>query len=152
MSADVTTPENSLGKNSSGQADSLERDAARTLPDLLTRSYARYSRFTVAAAVIDEEGRVHYGVNVENAAYPVGTCAEQTAIGAMITAGGRRIDKVLIAAGSDAVVQPCGACRQRIAEFAAEACEIVSVQGGATTERVAFWSLLPHSFGPRDLD
>ena len=131
----------------------LEQAAAQSLPDLLSRSYARYSHFTVAAAVIDDEGRVHHGVNVENAAYPVGTCAEQTAIGAMITAGGsRRIEKVLIAAGSDAVVQPCGACRQRIAEFAAETCEIVSVQGGRTTERTPFWSLLPHSFGPRDLD
>lgn len=142
MSADVTTP-----------IDTVEQEVARVLPALLSRSYARYSNFTVAVAVIDDEGGVHYGVNVENAAYPVGTCAEQTAIGAMITAGrGRRIDKVLIAAGSDAVVQPCGACRQRIAEFAGETCEIVSVQGGATTERVAFWSLLPHAFGPRDLD
>ncbi len=142
MSVDVTpTPE------------TTEQAAARALPALLSRSYARYSHFTVAAAVIDEEGRVHYGVNVENAAYPVGTCAEQTAIGAMITAGGaRRIDKVLIAAGSNAVVQPCGACRQRIAEFAGQTCEIVSVQDGATTERIPFWSLLPHAFGPRDLD
>jgi cytidine deaminase len=130
-----------------------EAEAARALPGLLSRAYARYSNFTVAAAVIDGEGRVHYGVNVENAAYPVGTCAEQTAIGAMITAGGSRtIDKVLIAAGSDAVVQPCGACRQRIAEFAGEACEIVSVQSGETTRRTPFWSLLPQSFGPRDLD
>jgi len=131
----------------------LEIEAARILPDLLSRSYARYSKFTVAVAVIDDEGRVHYGVNVENAAYPVGTCAEQTAIGAMITAGGSRgIAKVLIAAGTDAVVQPCGGCRQRIAEFAGQTCEIISVQGGAPTERVAFWSLLPNSFGPRDLD
>lgn len=133
--------------------DPIEQQAAQGLPALLARAYARYSAFTVAAAVIDEDGRVHYGVNVENAAYPVGTCAEQTAIGAMITAGGaRRIDKVLIAAGSGAVVQPCGACRQRIAEFAGEACEIVSVQDGAITERLPFWGLLPHSFGPRDLD
>jgi cytidine deaminase len=143
MSAATDTPESA----------SLETEAAQTLPDLLSRAYARYSNFTVAAAVIDDEGRVHYGVNVENAAYPVGTCAEQTAIGAMITAGGSRvIDKVLIAAGSDAVVQPCGACRQRIAEFAGETCEIVSIQGGEATERTLFWTLLPHSFGPRDLD
>lgn len=133
--------------------DTLVQDAARNLPTILERSYARYSKFTVAAAVIDAAGRIHYGVNVENAAYPSGTCAEQTAIGAMITAGGpRRIAKVLIAAGSDAVVQPCGACRQRIAEFAEEACEIVSVQGGRPTRRIGFWSLLPESFGPRDLD
>ena len=141
MSADVTT------------SSDIELDAARALPALLSRSYARYSRFTVAAAVIDDEGRVHYGVNVENAAYPLGTCAEQTAIGAMITAGGSRgVAKVLIAAGTGAVVQPCGGCRQRIAEFAGKTCEIVSVQGGEPTERVDFWSLLPHAFGPRDLD
>lgn len=149
MSAAPDTPQ-----ANTPQADTVEQQAAEILPGLLSRSYARYSNFTVAAAVIDNEGRVHYGVNVENAAYPVGTCAEQTAIGAMITDGGkdRRIDKVLIAAGSDAVVQPCGACRQRIAEFAGEVCEIVSVQGGKTTQRVDFWSLLPRSFGPRDLD
>ena len=140
MSADVTA------------STELETQAAATLPGLLSRSYARYSTFTVAAAVIDDEGRVHYGVNVENAAYPVGTCAEQTAIGAMITAGGSRvIDKVLIAAGSDAVVQPCGACRQRTAELAGKTCEIASVQAGRPTQRTDFWTLLPQSFGPRDL-
>ena len=130
----------------------IEAETAAALPALLARSYARYSNFTVAAAVIDDEGRVHLGVNVENAAYPSGTCAEQTAIGAMVTAGSRRIARVLIAAGSNAVVQPCGACRQRIAEFAADDCEIVSVQDGAPTTRKTFWSLLPDSFGPRDLD
>lgn len=132
--------------------DSVETRAAAALPALLPRAHARYSGFTVAAAVIDEEGGVHLGVNVENAAYPSGTCAEQTAIGAMVTAGARRISRVLIAAGSNAVVQPCGACRQRIAEFASETCEIVSVQDGLPTRRVAFWDLLPESFGPRDLD
>lgn len=129
-----------------------ETAIAARLPAYLERSYARYSRFTVASAVIDEHGRAHFGVNVENAAYPSGTCAEQTAIGAMITAGGRRIARVYIAAGSDAVVQPCGACRQRIGEFAAKDCEIVSVQGGAATVRTPFWSLLPEAFGPADLD
>jgi len=129
-----------------------EIETAAALPALLARAYARYSNFTVAAAVIDEHGAVHLGVNVENAAYPSGTCAEQTAIGAMVTAGSRRIARVLIAAGSNAVVQPCGACRQRIAEFAADDCEIVSVQDGIATQRAPFWSLLPDSFGPRDLD
>ena len=130
----------------------IESEAAALLLPLLSRAYARYSNFTVAAAVIDEHGGVHLGVNVENAAYPSGTCAEQTAIGAMITAGGRRIATVMIAAGSNAVVQPCGACRQRIAEFASDACEIVSVQDGVATRRAPFWNLLPESFGPRDLE
>ena len=129
-----------------------EDELAAKLLALLSRSYARYSNFTVACAVVDEDGAAHLGVNVENAAYPSGTCAEQTAIGAMVTAGGRGIAKVLIAAGSNGVVQPCGACRQRIAEFAGETCEIVSVQDGRPTRRTPFWSLLPDSFGPRDLD
>lgn len=132
-------------------ASAIEIEAAAALPALLDRAYARYSGFTVAAAVIDDQGRIYFGVNVENAAYPSGTCAEQTAIGALVTAGGRRIDKVLIAAGSNAVVQPCGACRQRIAEFASDSCDIVSVQDGVPTRRAGFWTLLPDSFGPRDL-
>ncbi len=132
--------------------DSL-RSPGRRRPagQLTSRAACTAVRFTVAAAVIDEDGEVHLGVNVENAAYPSGTCAEQTAIGAMVTAGARRISRVLIAAGSNAVVQPCGACRQRIAEFASETCEIVSVQNGLPTRRVGFWDLLPESFGPRDL-
>lgn len=138
----MTTRENTIS----------EDELAAKLPALLSRSYARYSNFTVACAVIDEDGAAHLGVNVENAAYPSGTCAEQAAIGAMVTAGGRRIAKVLIAAGSNAVVQPCGACRQRIAEFAGETCEIISVQDGRPTRRTPFWTLLPDSFGPRDLD
>ena len=116
MSADVPPP-----------AEISEDAIAAALPALLARSYARYSKFTVAAAVIDETGAVHYGVNVENAAYPQGTCAEQTAIGAMITAAGaRRIDKVLIAAGSDAVVQPCGGCRHNIARKYSTSCRLAA--------------------------
>lgn len=140
-----------MSADTTNTADLVEALAAADLPDLLSRAYAPYSNFAVAAAVIDEHGAVHLGVNVENAAYPSGSCAEQTAIGAMVTAGGRRIASVLIAAGSNAVVQPCGACRQRIAEFASDGCQIVSVQDGVATRRVAFRDLLPESFGPRDL-
>ncbi|PXA79495.1 cytidine deaminase [Caulobacter sp. D4A] len=142
----------SAAKSLSEIQASDEAAIAAALPAYLGRSYARYSNFTVASAVVDDQGGVHFGVNVENAAYPSGTCAEQTAIGAMVTAGGRRIERVYIAAGSDAVVQPCGACRQRIGEFAARTCEIVSVQGGAATKRTPFWSLLPEAFGPGDLE
>ncbi|KSB88127.1 cytidine deaminase [Caulobacter vibrioides] len=142
----------SAARLSSDFSSADEAAIAARLPDYLARSYARYSNFTVASAVVDDQGEVHFGVNVENAAYPSGTCAEQTAIGAMITAGGRRIERVYIAAGSDAVVQPCGACRQRIGEFASKTCEIVSVQGGQATVRTPFWSLLPEAFGPGDLE
>ncbi len=152
LSARRGLPERQILGMSAREIPISEDDLAASLPALLGKAYARYSNFTVAAAVIDADGVAHLGVNVENAAYPSGTCAEQAAIGAMVTAGGRGIATVLIAAGSNAVVQPCGACRQRIAEFATEACEIVSVQDGRTTRRTPFWSLLPDSFGPRDLD
>ena len=116
------------------------------------RAYAPYSRFQVGAALRTEDGAVFAGCNVENAAYPVGSCAEAGAIAAMIAAGGKAIRAVLVFGEGSELVTPCGACRQRIAEFAGEACEIVSVRGGVPAERVAFWSLLPEAFGPRDLD
>ena len=75
------------------------------------QAHAPYSGFRVGAALRDEAGRIHAGCNVENAAYPVGTCAEAGAIAAMIAAGGRQIRAILVLADSPAPVTPCGACR-----------------------------------------
>ena len=86
------------------------------------RAYAPYSKFPVGAAILDEEGAIHAGANIENAAYPVGNCAEASAIAAMIMAGQKRIVKIAVAGGDgDLLCTPCGACRQRIREFAAGA-------------------------------
>ena len=90
------------------------------------RAHAPYSGFAVGAALVDDAGGVHAGCNVENAAYPVGTCAEAGAIAAMIAAGGRQIRAILVLADSPAPVTPCGACRQRIREFAGPDTPIVS--------------------------
>jgi thymidine phosphorylase len=84
------------------------------------RAYAPYSGYRVGAALADESGRVFAGCNVENAAYPVGTCAEAGAIAAMAAGGGRRIATILVVADGPALVAPCGACRQRIREFAGD--------------------------------
>src|SRR3954452_12201264 len=83
------------------------------------RAHAPYSRFQVGAAVLDREGRVHAGCNVENAAYPQGSCAESNAIGAMVAAGGTKIAAILVLGDGDGLVTPCGGCRQRIRELAA---------------------------------
>src|SRR3569832_2667353 len=83
----------------------------------LERAYARYSDFQVAAAVIDEQGRAHYGVNVENAAYPLGACAEPTAIGAMVAAGGRRVACFFVLVVLSVHITPCGGCRLCFAVF-----------------------------------
>ena len=84
------------------------------------RAYADYSGYRVGAAIVDETGDVHVGCNVENASYPLGTCAETGAIAAMVAAGGRRIRTIAVAGGGETLSDcvPCGGCRQRISEFA----------------------------------
>ena len=86
--------------------------------DAMPSAYAPYSGFHVGAALLDENGNIHQGVNVENAAYPQGNCAEASAIAAMIIEGGRRIKAVAVAGRGDLLCTPCGGCRQRIREFA----------------------------------
>ena len=81
-------------------------------------AHAPYSRFKVGAALRSVEGNLHLGCNVENVAYPEGTCAEAGAIAAMIAAGDRRIAEIAVIADSPAPVPPCGGCRQKLAEFA----------------------------------
>jgi len=82
------------------------------------RAYVPYSKFHVGAAIRSTEGNLHVGCNVENVAYPEGTCAEAGAIAAMIAGGDSRIAEILVIADSPAPVPPCGGCRQKIAEFA----------------------------------
>ena len=81
-------------------------------------AYAPYSNFKVGAAVQTASGTIYTGVNVENVAYPEGTCAEAGAIAAMCAAGDRKIVEVAVIADSPTPVTPCGGCRQKIAEFA----------------------------------
>ena len=90
-------------------------NAARAVRE---NAYAPYSKFRVGAAVRATSGAVHVGCNVENVAYPEGTCAEAGAIAAMIAAGDTKIAEVAVIADSPQPVSPCGGCRQKIAEFA----------------------------------
>ena len=115
------------------------------------RAHAPYSRFAVGAALLDEAGRIQAGCNVENAAYPVGTCAEAGAVAAMVAAGGRAIRAILIVADSPAPVTPCGACRQRIREFAGPDTPVLAAGPEGLRARFTLEALLPHSFGPEHL-
>ena len=81
-------------------------------------AYAPYSRFRVGAALRTPDGAIFSGCNVENAAYPQGSCAEAGAIAAMALAGERRIAEILVVGDGEALCTPCGGCRQRIREFA----------------------------------
>lgn len=114
-------------------------------------AHAPYSRFAVGAAVLDEQGRIHVGCNVENAAYPQGWCAETSAIAAMVAAGGRRIQAVAVCGVAANPVTPCGGCRQKIREFAADDCPILVADEHALVARFTLGQLLPCSFGPDHL-
>jgi cytidine deaminase len=115
------------------------------------KAYAPYSRFKVGAAIATPDGRVFAGCNVENAAYPVGTCAEAGAIAAMIAGGERRIDAIVIVGEGDALCTPCGACRQRIREFAAVDAPIHVADPDGIRRSFVLDELLPFSFGPDNL-
>lgn len=114
-------------------------------------AYAPYSHFAVGAALVDEQGRIHTGCNVENAAYPEGLCAEAVALGALVAAGGTRITAVLVAADSAQPVTPCGGCRQKLREFAAGDVPVWSANLHGISARHTLAELLPASFGPDHL-
>jgi len=110
-------------------------------------SYAPYSRFHVASAVIDDRGRVFTGVNVENASYGLTICAERAAIFNAVTHGARRIREVLVyARDSEEPVPPCGACLQVIAEFGGPDTVIHMVSGTGVYRRARLQELLTTPF------
>ena len=121
-------------------------DAARTVREL---AYCPYSEFRVGAAIIDENGNVHVGCNVENAAYPLGNCAEASAIAAMIAAGGQHIVTIAVAGGGSDTTRactPCGGCRQRIREFSADRTRIIVKDDDGEWRTFTREGLLPSAF------
>ena len=116
------------------------------------RAYAPYSKFPVGAAILDQDGAIHVGANIENAAYPVGNCAEASAIAAMVMAGGTRITMIAVAGGDGKLLcTPCGACRQRIREFGDSETPILVGGPDGVQRRFTLGELLPESFGPDNL-
>lgn len=114
--------------------------------DVRLRAYAPYSRFQVGAAIRASSGAVHVGCNVENVAYPEGTCAEAGAIAAMIAAGDTRIAEVFVIADSPAPVPPCGGCRQKLAEFAGPEVKVTLCTTAGLQRVMTVAELLPGQF------
>jgi cytidine deaminase len=136
MNASGPQPDEPAGK-ALGLQQQMQQKLQQQLPALTAaaravraRAHAPYSNFAVGAAVLDEQGRIHVGCNVENAAYPQGWCAETSAIAAMVSAGGRR---------------------QRLREFAADDCVIFAVDEQNLLASYTLGDLLPFSFGPAHL-
>ena len=121
-------------------------DMIRLAAAARANAHAPYSGFKVGACVETHDGQRFVGCNVENVAYPQGQCAEASAIGAMVSAGGRRITRVVVVAEGDKLCTPCGGCRQRLAEFAAPdtPVHLASPSGPRATFTVG--ELLPHAF------
>ncbi len=120
--------------------------------DARSKSHSPYSNYAVGAAILDEQGRIHAGANIENAAYPQGWCAEATALGAMVMAGGKQAVAVLVTGPGPDVITPCGGCRQKLREFAGPDLKIIAGDPGGIRQEWTLEELLPHSFGPQHLE
>lgn len=128
------------------QRDAL-RDAARAVQ---RRAWAPYSRFQVGAALLDDEGRLHVGCNVENATFGATVCAERNAVGSAVAAGARRFVAVAVVTDADHPVMPCGICRQVLAEFADDL-EVFAYDGAGNLRVSSLDALLPERFAGDDI-
>ena len=110
---------------------------------MLDRAYCPYSHFPVGAAVECADGTVFTGCNIENAVYPVGTCAERTAMGKAISEGHRDFVRIVIAGRSEDYCYPCGMCRQFMKEFAPEM-QVICLNGKGEALELTLRDLLPY--------
>lgn len=124
----------------------------KSAKEVRENAYAPYSNFKVGSALRAGSGAIYVGCNVENASYPVGTCAEAGAIAAMVAAGETEIHEILVIAHSQKPTPPCGACRQKIAEFANPDTTVVMTTMEGATLSMLVRDLLPGAFGRNHFD
>lgn len=117
----------------------------------MSKAYVPYSHFHVGAAILTASGKLYSGCNVENAAYPEGTCAEAGAIAAMVLDGETQIKDIYVIGHGDALVTPCGGCRQKIREFSSAETMIHICGAQGVRKTLSMEELLPFSFGPENL-
>ena len=129
----------------------IEKRLCQSAISVRQNAYAPYSKFKVGVAILDDLENLHLGVNVENAAYPQGTCAEAGAICAMIASGGKQIKLIAISGGGLELCTPCGGCRQKIREFASLQTSVLICDEEKFAERFTLEALIPASFGPKNL-
>ncbi len=112
---------------------------------MMDRAYCPYSHFPVGAALECADGSVFTGCNIENASYPVGLCAERTAMAKAVSEGHRDFVRLAIAGNSEDFCIPCGMCRQFLQEFAPEL-EILCANAAGDYRSFRLHELLPHGF------
>ena len=124
----------------------MSRDLFEAARAAMARAHAPYSGFQVGAAIRAGDGRIFCGCNVEVASYPEGWCAETTALGHYVMAGGGEIREIALVAARMARVTPCGGCLQRLAEFAAPETPVYLCDETGVVETVTMGDMLPRGF------
>ena len=129
--------------------DDLKEKLVQAAIDVRQWAYAPYSEYRVGAALLADSGEIYDGVNVENAAYPTGTCAERAAIFTAVSQGERQFSAIAVVSSNGGA--PCGACRQVLAEFGLDTIVFVADDQGRIQQETTVKELLPGAFGPGDL-
>tara|TARA_B110000037_G_scaffold8559_1_gene9250 strand:- start:170 stop:562 length:393 start_codon:yes stop_codon:yes gene_type:complete len=119
--------------------------------EAMSKAYVPYSNYPVGVLIVTDKGNTYTGCNVENASYPLGNCAEASAIASMVMGGEKKIKHIYVMTKNDEGGIPCGGCRQRIREFSDSNTEVFMCSKDGVQGRVNISELLPHSFGPEHL-
>ena len=119
--------------------------------EAMSKAYVPYSNYPVGALIVTDNGNTFSGCNVENASYPLGNCAEASAIASMVIGGEKKIKTIYVMTKNDEGGIPCGGCRQRIREFSDENTQIIMCSPDGVQNRINLSELLPNSFGPEHL-
>ncbi len=129
--------------------DDVRQMLIRTAQEARRWAYAPYSGYSVGAALLTASGRVYDGVNIENAAYPTGICAERVAVFKAVSEGEREFVALAVVTSNGG--SPCGSCRQVLAEFGLNAVVLIANADGQLVREMTLAELLPGAFGPHDL-
>ena len=124
----------------------MSHDLFLAAREAMAKCYAPYSKFPVGAAIRTADGRVFAGGNIEVASYPEGWCAETTALGHYVMAGGGEIVEIAVVAEKMDRITPCGGCRQRLAEFARSDTKLYLCDQTGVVETVTIGQMLPYGF------
>jgi cytidine deaminase len=124
----------------------MSSDLFAAAREAMTRAYAPYSKFPVGVALLTTDGRVFTGANIEVASYPEGWCAETTALGHYVMAGGGKLAEIIVVAEKMDRITPCGGCRQRLAEFADPDTKLHMCDQNGIVETVTMAEILPFGF------
>jgi cytidine deaminase len=126
-------------------------DLKRRAREAAEHAYAPYSGFAVGAAVLTCGGQIHSSANIENASFGLSNCAERNAIFEAVAHGARKLEALAVYTPTAAATMPCGACRQVLAEFGADAIVICCTDDDSRERRFALDELLPAAFGSASL-